>query len=294
MPLPSAAEIEVDSEILLPIGRAQILRRVWTSPIDVLAVPENHRLELSLLPRSNESRACFPERWGPHRFEPMGELLLTPQGQLIHARSDCRLQNSIAIIFDNDAALIWFGEGWEWTDRRLRASLDITSQEIRSLVFRIGEEMRSPGLAGRTLIELMAGQTAIELARYFLGIDEEKAAGGLSPWRLKLIEDRLVADINPPSVSELAGLCNISARHLTRAFRVSRGRSIGSYVLEQRMKHAKKLLASGMSIKSVAAAMDFATPSNFTTAFRRATGESPREYKQRVTRSVRQVLMPVH
>ena len=132
----------------------------------------------------------------------------------------------------------------------------------------------------------MAAQLAIELSRYYLGIEEEKAAGGLSPWRLKLIEDRLVSDLTPPSVQDLANMCNMSARHLTRAFRVSRGRSIGSYVLEHRMNRAKKMLASGMSIKAVATAMEFTTASNFTIAFRRATGETPREYKQRVHHSV--------
>jgi AraC family transcriptional regulator len=108
----------------------------------------------------------------------------------------------------------------------------------------------------------------------------------LSPWRLRLIEERLVGETAPPSVAELAALCNISVRHLTRAFRVSRGRSIGNYVLEHRMTHAKKLIETGMNIKSVAQAMDFTASSNFTAAFRRATGETPRDYKQRVSRVV--------
>jgi AraC family transcriptional regulator len=282
MEISSADEIHIDSEMLLPIGHLQILRRSWASRIDILSRPQNHRLELSLLPHSNQSRACFPERWGPHRFEPIGRLFLTPHQQLIHAKSECQYQNSIALTFDNEAASAWFGGGWEWTDRRLQAGLDIVSQEIRALVFRMGEEVRTPGLAARTLIELMVAQVAIELSRYFLAIDEDKAAGGLSPWRLKLIEERLVSDATPPSVMDLAKMCNISARHLTRAFRVSRGRSIGSYILEHRINHAKHLLASGMSIQAVANAMDFTTASNFTIAFRRATGETPREYRQRV------------
>lgn len=294
MEISSADEINIDAETVLPIGRVQILRRIWAGPIDVLASPRHHRLELSFLPRSSDSRACFPERWGPHRFEPVGELFLVPDQELIHAKSECRHQNSIVMTFDREAAAQWLGGGWEWTDRRLQASLDITSQEVRALVLRIGEEMQMPGLAGGTLIELMAAQVAIELSRYFLGIDEEKATGGLSPWRLKLIEERLVSDITPPTVLELANMCNISTRHLTRAFRVSRGRSIGSYVLEHRMKHAKTLLASGMSIKSVASAMDFTTASNFTIAFRRATGETPREYRQRLSHSAQLIPLPLN
>jgi AraC family transcriptional regulator len=281
MEVSSADEIHIDAEQLTPIGRVQILRRIWRSPIDTIGRPRNHRIELCLLPRLNPSRACFPERWGAHRFEPVGDLFLLPDQQAVHARSECRRQNSIVITFHNEAACAWFGADWEWTDRRLQASLDITSQEIRGLIFRIGEEVRSPGMAGKALVEFMTAQVAIELSRYFRGIDTEKAAGGLSPWRLKLIEERLLSDISTPSVLDLAELCNISARHLTRAFRVSRGRSIASYVLEHRMNHAKQMLASGMSINATASAMGFTTGSNFTIAFRRATGETPREYRQR-------------
>ena len=148
MGVSSADEINIDAEMVVPIGRVQIMRRIWTTPIDVLGVSPSHRLELSLLPRSDNSRACFPELWGPHRFEPIGQVFLLPDQQLFHAKSDCQYQNSIIMSFDSKAAASWFGADWEWTDRRLQASLDITSPEVRALLFRIGEEIRLPGLAG--------------------------------------------------------------------------------------------------------------------------------------------------
>lgn len=285
-------DLNIDAELPIELGSVQIRRQTWHEPIDNMAASPAHHLELSLLPRSDHARACYPNHWGPHRFEPIGELFLFPAHEVVHAKSDCRLQNSIVIDFAPAALSQWIDLGTEWTDRRLQGCLDIVSHDLRGLLFRIGEEGRAPGLASKTMIELMALQAAIELSRYILNIDEEKAIGGLSPWRLRLIEERLVGDITPPSVTELATLCNISVRHLTRAFRVSRGRSIGSYVLEHRMTHAKKLIESGLSIKSVAQAMDFTASSNFTAAFRRATGETPREYKQRVSRSI--LLLPAH
>ncbi len=278
--------LNIDAELPIAMGSVQIKRQSWREPIDRVAISPAYHLELSLLPRSEEARANFPDHWGPHRFEPIGELFLFPGGQLVHAKSDCRHQNSVVLEFEAAAVTQWVNFEPDWSDRQLRGCLDIVSHDIRNLMFRIGEEVRAPGLASKMMIELMAAQVAIELARYIHGIDEEKAIGGLSPWRLRLIEERLVGEIAPPSVTELAELCNISVRHLTRAFRVSRGRSIGSYVLEHRITHAKKLIESGMNIKSVAQAMDFTASSNFTAAFRRATGETPREYKQRVSRSL--------
>lgn len=277
---------DIDAELPMALGRIQIIRQSWDEPYDRREVTQANHLELSLLPRSAHARACYPDHWGPHRFEPIGELFFFPAGELVHAKSDCRHQNSIVLAFESKAVAPWIEFAPDWTGQRLQGCLDIVSHEVRGLMFRIGEEARAPGLAAKTMIELMAAQVVIELSRYILGIDEERAIGGLSPWRLALIEERLQSDINPPSVGELAALCNISVRHLTRAFRVSRGRSIGAHVLEHRMTHAKKLIESGMNIKSVAKTMDFTAASNFTAAFRRATGETPREYKQRVNRSI--------
>ncbi len=276
----------IDAELPISFGSIRIIRQSWAAPIDRSGAQPLHHLELSLLPRSDLARASYPERWGPHRFEPIGEMFFIPGGELMHAQSTCRHQNSIVLDFVPEALQRYFDSQLEWTSRRLQGSLDITSHDIRNLLFRIGEEARAPGLASQDMIELMAAQIIIELARYIHGLDEEKAIGGLAPWRLRLIDERLAAGLKPPSVAELAALCNISVRHLTRAFRISRGRSIGHYVLEHRITHAKKLIESGMSIKSVAGAMNFTASSNFTAAFRRATGETPREYKQRVSRNI--------
>jgi AraC family transcriptional regulator len=68
-----------------------------------------------------------------------------------------------------------------WTDARLQASLNITSPSIRSVLFRLGEELRNPGFAGAAMIEMMAGQVNIELGRYLMGIEEPPRTGGSLP-----------------------------------------------------------------------------------------------------------------
>jgi AraC family transcriptional regulator len=274
---------KIEAEMPLAIGHIELVRNFWTAPIDTFGTARAHHLELSLLPRSTIAHGNFPEHWGPHRFEPIGEMFLLPADYRVHAKSDCRHQNSIVCNFDPAAVSTWFGD-LQWTDCRLQGSLDIANNSIRNLLFRIREEIRSPGFASQTIVELMAGQIAIELSRHLMGIDDNRPIGGLAPWRLRLIDERLADDKAPPSLTELAELCNLSVRHLTRAFRASRGRSIGSYVAEHRIDLAKRLLATGMCIKSVAYSTGFTAPSNFAAAFARATGETPRQYKQRASR----------
>ncbi len=88
-----------------------------------------------------------------------------------------------------------------------------------------------------------------------------------------------------PTLAELAALCGLSVRQLTRGFRASRGCSIGEYLESSRVAHARRLLAAGQSVKSIAYALGFASPSGFCFAFRRATAETPREFRQRLGRA---------
>jgi AraC family transcriptional regulator len=275
----------IEAERAIGLGCSRIVHKSWNGPIDVVGTANTHHLELSLLPSDGPARGCFPNDWGPHRFEPFGEVFLLPASHTVHARSDCRQQISVVCSFEPEAVGRWFDGDLEWTAERLKGSLDVASANVRALLFRIGEELRRPGFASDTMIELLAAQAVVELSRYLMGIEERSADGGLCPWRLRRIEERLMAAGPPPSLSELAVLCGLSVRHLTRAFRVSRGRSIGSYIADHRIKQAKRLLSEGLSVKAVAYSVGFSAPSNFAAAFLRATGETPRHYKERLARA---------
>lgn len=271
----------VETESLIGLGHVKVVHQYWNEPIDISGRSDLHHLELTLLPTSRNAQARFTDYWSPHRFEPMGQLFFLPARQMVNARSDCRQQQSIVCNFDPAAVETWLDDKLRWTDDRLRAALDIANARIRNLLFNIGEEVRAPGFASGTMIELMAGQIAIELSRHLFGIEDETRASNITQRRMQLIEQRVVENCMPPTLLELAELCGISVRQLTRSFRVSRGRSIGNYIAEQRLNHAKRMLADGMSIKSVAFSTGFSAPSNFTAAFTRATGETPRQYRQR-------------
>ena len=77
-------------------------------------------------------------------------------------------------------------------------------------------------------------------------------------------------------------ICSCSSNSLTVC--TSRACSIGDYMEQRRMEAAKRLLMEGESVKSIAFAMGFASPSSFTFAFRRAVGTSPSTFRQRQVR----------
>jgi AraC family transcriptional regulator len=273
-----------EAELIVPSAQVRIMRLHLEQPTDRLFRRADHYwLDLCLTPRPEKARGCYRERWGPHRYEPLGEIFLVPPGEAIHVRSESGgRQASVVCEIPAGAIDRWLDDGGiEWTDRRLAAGLDIAHPHMRACLFRLAEEVRHPGAGSAILAELIAQQLAIEVARYCQAIAEGPISGGLASWRLRRIDERLHQPGAPPALEELAALCNMSPRQLTRGFRASRGHSIGDHIAQTRIDMAKRHLATAQSVKEIAFALGFASPSSFAFAFRRATGSTPRQFRQR-------------
>ena len=265
----SSAEVTIIHGSLLNAGEA------------VLA-SDHALLDLCVTPRPVNVRGAF----APHRFERLGDIVFVPPGCPLQVRWDgAEAQHSIRCELRGRLARHRFGERMEWTAPRLDAALDVASQTVRLLLRRLAEEARTPQRDSKLLVGAIATQLTIELCRYFEEIIEETAHGGLSPWRLRVIDERLERSSVPPSLEELAALCSVSVRQLTRGFLGSRGCTVGQYVHHHRLETVKRLLATHESIKQVADAVGFASTSSLAHAFRRATGLTPRQYQQRIWRS---------
>jgi len=279
-------QMTVDAEVHTAGMTAQVVRFDMTEPADnILRDESSYWLDLSLTPRPENARACYSKHWNPHRFERLGKLFLVPPGETLHARSDRgSSQTSVICHLSPESLCKWLDHEIEWSDRGLEATLNIQNDNVRGLLVRLAQEARYPGIASAVMLELIASQLAIELGRYFVSVNDIPVSGGLAPWRLRLIDEALREMRVTPSLAELAELCKLSVRQLTRGFRTSRGCSIGDYLANHRISQAKALITSGQSVKSVAYALGFSSPSSFCFAFRRATGVTPREFLRRSAR----------
>ena len=276
------ATMTLEAEVRGRVLTAQLVGfHIPVHTASVLRDDAAYQLNLCLTPRPLYTRASYHRHWGPHRYEALGEIFLIPPGEELHIKGGAGEQASLTCQLKADALHAILGEELEWTDRRLADALDITNARIRNLLFRLTEEVRHPGFAGTQMIEFLSGELAVELGRFCLEAVERSITGGLASWRLRLIDERLGDDPTAPGLQELAGLCSVSVRQLTRGFRASRGCSIGDYIEQRRMETAKRLLMAGDSVKAIAFAMGFASPSSFTYAFRRAVGISPSHFRTR-------------
>lgn len=284
----------VDAEVQAPGVCAQIVRFDIPEPTATHhSIADGYHVNMCLTPRPLQSRGGYRHRWGPHRFERLGDIFMLPPGEELYVKGGSGRQASLICSIAPDLVhSATAGSQLEWNDQHLAAALDIGSARIRALLFRITAEVRHPGLAAVRMVELLGSELAIEIARYCNEVAERPVTGGLSGWRLRLIDERIAENLTAPSLKELSDLCALSIRQLTRGFRVSRACSIGDYIEQRRMEAAKRLLMEGESVKAIAFRMGFTSPSSFSFAFRRAVGASPSTFRQRQGRVLTEPLRP--
>lgn len=89
----------------------------------------------------------------------------------------------------------------------------------------------------------------------------------------------LSAEINTTiSLEEVAAILNMSYENFRKQFRKFTGTSPNQYRIEQKMKHAKLMLLSGISIKETALLTGYSDTYSFTKQFTHSVGISPGRY----------------
>ncbi len=276
--------IEVFTEREIRISNATIRIECFDlhEPVNSYHQPDAPVVDMCLTSRPPNACGCYVGRFSPSDFEPLGHICYLPAGLPMRIRSGPGRTRSLRCSFDRGA----FADPMpQISEYRLRETLHVTSRTIGQICGRILAEMEAPGFASAIVIEAMSSVIAVDLARTFSTSLPSGALprGGMAGWRLRRIEERVRADGPPPTLEELALLCDMSTRHLTRAFRQVTGCSIGAKIEEWRVARAKALLSSdSLSLKEIAHLLGFAHPSAFSTAFRRATGEQPGAHRARV------------
>lgn len=276
--------LNVEAQLASGFATAEVVHYSFFQPPDSqLQGAHSFRIELSLSPRHRSARGSFADFWGQHRFERIGDLFILPPEMRLRTRCDEQSPlSAIVCELEQSAVMQLFDNLPELSELHLSASLDIRDSRLKSLMLRIGEETRQPGFASELMLELMSGQLAVELIRHGNAIAERVERGGLGTRQLRLIEERLQSDCRAPTLQELADLCTISVRHLARGFRASKGITIGAYVANSQIAHAKRLLASDVTVSTIADRLGFSSSANFCASFRRSTGLTPGQYRARM------------
>lgn len=237
-------------------------------------------IDLCLTPRRPNADARFCDYWSPARHVQLGSLSAMPPRKQIVIRTAGGRHVSLICQLQAQAVERWLPEDYVWTERRLEASLNLANEAIKSLMLRLNEELKRPSSSSVELCNAIIAQLAIELARHLSAASATDTKGGLASWRLRTVEQRIVdPSAIYPTAAELARLCRLSPRQFSRAFRVSRGCSIGDHLAQARIEAAKRRLFTKDSISQIAAALGYSSQSSFSASFRRSTGTTPGQFR---------------
>jgi YesN/AraC family two-component response regulator len=122
-------------------------------------------------------------------------------------------------------------------------------------------------------LETVAGQRVREGVEPRQDLDETLFARAIG-----LLEKNLR---EPPGMVELAHRVGTNERKLTQIFRRKVGMTVFDFLVELRLETARRLLeGSGLQIQLIADRVGYRNAGDFTRAFRRRYGASPREYRQ--------------
>lgn len=272
----SGVSQEIRARVVADKFVASLLVWNWQQPvIDFQSGYHSTMLSMALSPLPADAKASLARCGSGRSYGPVGDIMLLRPGETIHTVSGQGQLVALQCIFND----LDFGP---WNDEQWRASLDIGSAAIRQTCERLSIELKHPGFAGELAIDALCRLLKADLHRYFSGLPmaASSRSGGLAHWRLNRIDERITANGPPPTLAELATLCGLSERHLSRAFRQSRGEALAGYAARVRMEQAKqRLRSSSLPISQIAADLGFATPAAFSYAFRAAVGTTPRDFR---------------
>ena len=156
---------------------------------------------------------------------------------------------------------------------------------LKQSVQKLSAAMSSSLARERTYAEHVGLIILCELRDALMGKQEAPALrGGLTARQLNHVRDYITANLDKDvSLSELAGLANLSRFHFIRAFKKTTGIAPYQFVISSRVERAKELLAEpNSSIAAVARSVGFHSTLQLDRAFHRLLGMTPSSYRDQV------------
>ena len=156
------------------------------------------------------------------------------------------------------------------------------------LIYQIGlalkSELEAGGVGGCLYVETMANALAVHLLRHYTSkkFSVRNYSGGLSKAKLKQVIDYINEYLEQNlSLNELAAIVRMSPTYFANLFKQSTGLAPHQYLIQQRIKRAKRLLkTTDLKIIDIALECGFYNQSHFTKHFRILTQTTPNAYRK--------------
>ena len=212
------------------------------------------------------------------------KLTFVPAGHVYHDEwQEPRVLTRVLYLYFDPAKMPTYREA-NIVPATLAARLFFEDATLSDTALKLKRLIERAGVSSSSYLEALGIVLAHELIRLNAGPPriEVPIRGGLAAWQQRVItayvEEHLAEQI---SLTTLAGLVNLSPYHFCRAFRQSFGTPPHRYHCSHRIERARTLLAESASpVTEIGLAVGFHETSSFTTAFRKATGQTPTAYRR--------------
>jgi AraC-like DNA-binding protein len=180
-------------------------------------------------------------------------------------------------------ALEALGVGQQFDDlfRRDGAPIVIKAARMTPRLQSLAEDMLAPSICGDATAHLLADAHAMEMLAWTMSaFGHDERIDALTPRDRMLIgrvRDLLETDLSASwTLAGLAKATGVSTRSLNTKFRAAFGVPVFEYLKRRRLEFARDaLLHRRVSVAEIAYQVGYASPANFTTAFRRYFGHVP-------------------
>jgi AraC family transcriptional regulator len=280
-----------------PTTRVEVNDALWERPAEATSSYEEPLISMCLFPPGYRAEGRYLT--GSQRsLSPLGRVIFVPHNIEFHGRGTGGPLRYVRCIFNRAHFEQTIDALPGFTHQQLSRCLNVQSALIPTLLSRLMREAMQPSLVSTALAETLGNAILIEWCHSVLSIDTDVARSAkLLPRHLKIIEEYL-ANLNgeAPSVSVLAKSCGLSERYFAKLFREHTGQPIGQYLHAVQIQRAQEfLLGTDLPLKEVAHRLGYCNPSNFSSAFRAATGQPPGVYRMthRTTVPRKRITLPM-
>ena len=214
------------------------------------------------------------------------KLTFVPAGHEYHDWQDPRVPMRLAYFYFDPAQLPGQDDPAA-TATPLAPRLFFEDEALSCTAHKLLALVESPESNNQPYFEALGIVLAHELVRANGGrrCVKSPARGGLAPWQQRIVIDYIEENVAQQiPLATLASLVRLSPHYFCRAFKQSFHVPPHHYHSSRRIEHAKMLLARPTcSVTEIGLALGYSTTSSFTSAFRKASGRTPTEYRRTLT-----------
>jgi AraC family transcriptional regulator len=264
----------------------------WPEPTEVISCLDVPTMCLLLPGPGHVGEGAFLN--GPTRkLSKVGRVLFTPPDREVLGRGTAGKLRVVACAFDSAHCERIVGPLDALSNAQLRSCLDVQSSLLPAIFTRLMTEALHPGFVSSAVADSLGHAMLVEWSHVILALEPKRERGRLLPRHFRIIDEYLATLTGTaPTVAALAAACGFSERYFAKLFRERTRQSIGQYLKAAQIAKAQSyLVQTDLPLKEIAYRLGFSRPSNFSDAFRAATGETPGRFRSMNRACVNQRLM---